>query len=177
MDVLASFISLVIFILPSYFANSAPVIFGGGIPIDHGKKFVDGKRIFGNGKTIRGFLAGIFAGLIIASLEGIFLPGTRWDIYGGPSAYILCGLLLSVGTMFGDLAGSFVKRRQNIAQGKPSFMMDQLSFLAFALLFAYPFASHLLTPIAVIFLGVLTYFVHIGANVIANRLGLKKVPW
>jgi hypothetical protein len=35
----------------------------------------------------------------------------------------------------------------------------------------------MLTLEAVAFLFVLTYFVHSGANVIANRLGLKKVPW
>ena len=55
--------------------------------------------------------------------------------------------------------------------------MDQLLFLALALLFAYPLASGLLTLEAVVFLAVLTYFVHVGANVVANRLGLKKVPW
>jgi len=178
MDAAASVISLVIFILPSYFANSIPVVLGGGMPIDLKMKFSDGRRLFGDGKTIRGFLTGIFAGIVIASLEGIFLPGTRYDIYdGSPATYVLAGSLLSLGTMVGDLAGSFVKRRQNIAPGKPSLLMDQLSFLAFALLFAYPFAGHLLTPMAVLFLGVLTYFVHVGANIIANRLGLKKVPW
>lgn len=178
MDAASFIISLIIFILPSYFANSVPVLLGGGKPIDFGKKFSDGRRLFGDGKTIRGFLAGIFAGLLVASLEGIFLAGSGFDIYSGSaSTYVFAGFLLSLGTMIGDLAGSFVKRRQNISQGKSSFMLDQLSFLAFALLFAYPLAYHLLTIEAVLFLAVLTYFVHVGANIIANRLGLKKVPW
>ena len=64
-----------------------------------------------------------------------------------------------------------------VAQGKPSVLMDQLMFLLFAFLFSYPLAQHLLSLEAVLFLAVLTYFVHSGANVLANRLGLKKVPW
>jgi len=177
MDFFAFALSLIIFILPSYFANSVPVLLGGGLPIDLGAKF-HGQRLFGNGKTIRGFFAGVFAGLLVACLEALLLPGTALDIFNGNAAlYIYSGFLLSLGTMVGDLAGSFVKRRQNIAQGKQSLAVDQLSFLAFALLFAYPVASQIITLEAVVFLTVLTYFVHIGANVLANRFGLKKVPW
>jgi len=40
---------LIIFILPAYFANSSPVILGGGAPIDLGRKAWDKKRIFGDG--------------------------------------------------------------------------------------------------------------------------------
>ncbi len=178
MDILSSIISLIIFILPSYFANSVPVLLGGGAPVDFGAKLSDKRRLFGEGKTTRGFFAGIFAGLLIASLEAILLPGSQFDIYPGSAAtYVFAGFLLSLGTMMGDLVGSFIKRRQDIAPGKQSLILDQLSFLAFALLFAYPLAYHLLTIEAVLFLGVLTYFVHVGANIVANRLGLKKVPW
>ncbi|MFA4982804.1 MAG: CDP-2,3-bis-(O-geranylgeranyl)-sn-glycerol synthase [Candidatus Micrarchaeia archaeon] len=178
MDALSFIASLVIFILPSYFANSIPVLLGGGAPVDFGLKLSDGKRIFGDGKTIRGFFAGIFAGVLVGSLEGAFLPGTAFDIYpGSAQTYVLAGFLLSLGTMIGDLAGSFIKRRQGIAPGKQSLVLDQLSFLAFALIFAYPLAPQLITPESALFLGVLTYFVHVGANIVANRLGLKKVPW
>lgn len=170
--------SSVIFILPSYFANSTPVLLGGGKPIDLGRKLSDGGRIFGEGKTVRGFFAGIFAALLIGSLQALLLPGTAWDIYNGnSSAYVYAGFLLGVGTMAGDLAGSFLKRRQGIAQGKPSVVMDQLMFLLFALAFAYPVASRLITIEAVVFLAVLTYFAHVSANVVAHRWGLKKVPW
>jgi len=178
MDALLTAMHLVIYILPSYFANSVPVVLGGGTPVDLGKKMGDGNRIFGDGKTIRGFFAGIAAALLVGSLQAILLPGTSWDIYNGNSAsYVFAGLLLGVGTMAGDLVGSFIKRRQGTERGKPSLLLDQLTFFLFALLLSYPVSRHLLSLEAVAFLAVLTYVAHVAANVIAHRLRLKSVPW
>ena len=178
MDFLSFFFMLMLYILPSYFANSVPVLLGGGAPIDGGRKMGDGQRLFGDGKTVRGFFSGAAAGTLVGALEAIALSGSQYDIYGGSAAaYVLAGFLLGLGTMTGDLFGSFIKRRQKIAQGKPSLAMDQLMFLLFALAFSYPVASGLLSLEAVLFLAVLTYFVHVVANVLAHRLGLKKVPW
>ena len=179
MDIATLIIRPILFILPAYFANSVPVVLGGGAAIDGGRKMTDGARVFGDGKTVRGFFAGVLSGVAIGALEGLLLPGTAWDLYmgAGAASYVLAGLLLGCGAMVGDLAGSFVKRRQGTPRGKPSVLLDQLAFLALALLFAAPVASHLLTLEAVAFLSVLTYFVHVGANIAANRLGLKKVPW
>jgi len=210
MDATVWVMELVLLILPAYFANSVPVLFGGGAPIDGGKKWNDGQRLFGDGKTVRGFFAGVAAGVAVGALEGIFLAGSEWDIYaitgsgsalvgsigattgiwgafagnnsvflglGAGAVYVLAGFLLGCGAMAGDLLGSFIKRRQGLSRGKPSLVMDQLLFLALALLFVYPLATGLLTLEAVLFLSVLTYFVHVSANVVANRLGLKKVPW
>ena len=178
MDMLQMAVQAVLFILPSYFANSIPVLLGGGTPIDGGRKLPDGSRLFGDGKTIRGFFAGVFAALLIGSLEALVLPGTAWDIYAGnPQAYVYAGLLLGIGTMIGDLAGSFIKRRQGVARGKSSIVLDQLTFLIGALVFAYPVAAKLIGVEAVVFLAILTYFVHVAANVLAHRIGLKKVPW
>ena len=178
MDAAVWVLELVLFILPAYFANSVPVVLGGGAPIDGWKKWGDGRRLFGDGKTVRGFFAGVAAAAAVGALEGMLLPGTAWEIYpAGARMYVLAGFLLGCGAMAGDLLGSFIKRRQGLARGKPSLAMDQLLFLALALLAAYPIAGGLLTTGAVLFLSVLTYFVHVGANVVANRLGLKKVPW
>jgi CDP-2,3-bis-(O-geranylgeranyl)-sn-glycerol synthase len=173
----AFFLRTVLYILPSYFANSTPVVLGGGAPIDGKRNFPDGRRLFGDGKTVRGFASGVLAAILIGAIEAMLLPGTSLSLYSAPSDYILAGLLLGLGTMTGDLLGSFIKRRQDIARGKPSFLLDQLTFLALALIFSYPIAAHLLAAEAVVFLFVLTYFVHSGANVLANRVGLKKVPW
>jgi CDP-2,3-bis-(O-geranylgeranyl)-sn-glycerol synthase len=167
-----------LFILPAYFANSIPVITGGGLPIDLNKKFLDNRRIFGNGKTFRGFIAGILAAIFISLLEFLVLSNTSFDLYGAnPINYLLAGFLLGGGAMFGDLIGSFIKRRLGIGQGKPSIFLDQLSFLFFAIIFSYPFSYNFLSVEMIIFLSVLTYFIHIFANIIANKLGLKKVPW
>lgn len=180
MDAVAVAIQSVIYILPAYFANATPVLLGGGSKLDGGRNFCDGKRLFGDGKTVRGFLAGIFAGVLAGAMEGAALAGTggQYDIYAGSmQTYVLAGFLLGLGTMLGDLLGSFIKRRQGTAQGKPSFLLDQLAFLILAIALSYSLAAPFLTLPAILFLLVLTYFVHIGANVLANRLGLKKVPW
>ncbi|MCX8195234.1 MAG: CDP-2,3-bis-(O-geranylgeranyl)-sn-glycerol synthase [Candidatus Micrarchaeota archaeon] len=177
MDLWEMAIRSLLFILPSYFANATPVLLGGGQPLDAKRKFADGERVFGDGKTVRGFFAGICAAVLVGSIEGLALLGSWLDLYGSAQKYTIAGFLLGSGTMAGDLLGSFIKRRQKIPRGKPSWVMDQLMFLFFAIAFAYPVASHLVSLESVLFLAVLTYFVHIGANVLANRLGLKKVPW
>lgn len=80
--------------------------------------------------------------------------------------------------MLGDLAGSFIKRRMRIQRGHPSLILDQLSFLLFALLFSIPYVpAGFLALYSVAFLFVLTYLLHVLTNIFANRLGLKKVPW
>ncbi|MCX8198292.1 MAG: CDP-2,3-bis-(O-geranylgeranyl)-sn-glycerol synthase [Candidatus Micrarchaeota archaeon] len=166
------------FILPSYFANATPVVLGGGAPIDFGRKMGDGNRLFGEGKTIRGFLSGVLAAVLVGSIQALALANTPLDLFpGSPGLYVASGFLLGLGTMVGDLAGSFVKRRQGIPQGKPSFLLDQLAFLLFALLFSYPVAWMHIYAESVAFLAAVTYFAHIGANIAANKLGLKKVPW
>ena len=50
------------FIFPAYCANAVPVIVGGGLQIDLGRNFFDGKPIFGKNKTFRGFLVGLAVG-------------------------------------------------------------------------------------------------------------------
>lgn len=40
------------YILPAYFANSVPTIFGGGSQIDLGRNFTDGRPLFGSHKTM-----------------------------------------------------------------------------------------------------------------------------
>ena len=50
-------------VLPAYVANASALIFGGGTPIDFGKKWKDGRRILGDGKTWRGLFIGTFVGM------------------------------------------------------------------------------------------------------------------
>ncbi|PIT84102.1 hypothetical protein COU37_04925 [Candidatus Micrarchaeota archaeon CG10_big_fil_rev_8_21_14_0_10_45_29] len=171
-------IYLIIFILPAYAANAAPVLLGGLYPIDAGKKFFDKRPIFGKGKTWLGIAGGMGAGLLVAALEAYLLPSTQFDIFGSkPALYLLAGALLSAGALFGDLAGSFIKRRLAIPSGKPSFL-DQLTFLFGALLFAFPFGFGMaLEGANLIFLIIITYLIHRGANLAAHFIGIKKVPW
>jgi CDP-2,3-bis-(O-geranylgeranyl)-sn-glycerol synthase len=164
---------IIIFLLPPFFANAVPVIFGGGLPIDLGKKFVDGARIFGDGKTYRGFFSGVLCGILVGFVQFVFLN----DIF-----LILIAIGSSMGTMFGDLFGSFIKRRIGLERGKPSLILDQLMFIVFAIIFSYNYiiASQYFSILSIqsIFLILLiTFFTHKFSNIIANKVGLKKVPW
>lgn len=168
-------IQLIIFILPAYVANSAPVFFGRSyarIPIDFKAKFIDKRRLLGGGKTWPGFFVGILAGLIAATITSQLIT-----IYPSKRTHIFVGLMLAIGAMLGDTLGSFVKRRLNITHGRPAFLLDQIPFLLVALAFAYPWKPDVLDTTGFIFLLALTVVLHSGTNIIAHRLGLKKVPW
>jgi CDP-2,3-bis-(O-geranylgeranyl)-sn-glycerol synthase len=167
-------VSLVLYALPAYVANGSPVLFGGGAPVDLGRNFLDGKRLFGRSKTIRGFTTGLISGVaagiaLAAFLPGLFLPQLAFE------GKVLVSFLLSFGTLCGDLLGSFVKRRMNLAPGEPFFVTDQLLFIFVALAFSSPV---FVPPYAdILFLFILTFALHILSNAVAHRLKLKNVPW
>jgi CDP-2,3-bis-(O-geranylgeranyl)-sn-glycerol synthase len=154
----------IIYIFPAYAANGAPVLFGGGKPLDLGKMFL-GKRIFGNHKTIKGTASSIAAGLIVGIIEYPFLH------------YMLAvAVLLTIGANIGDLFGSFIKRRMSVKSGASIPILDQYGFFVFALLFALPL-GHLPDAYGLVFLVLLTGFLHVLTNRGAHKLKLKDVPW
>ncbi len=167
-------VSLVLYVLPAYFANGAPVLLGGGRPVDAHFRLWDGRRLFGDSKTWRGLVAGIsvgvLAGFLLAYLLPVhFLPFLAFHEKMGVSA------LLAVGTMVGDLLGSFIKRRMNLPPGAPFFVTDQLLFIAMALAFSSVVFLPSYADILVVFL--LTFILHILTNITAHHLNLKRVPW
>ncbi|MFQ6085336.1 MAG: CDP-2,3-bis-(O-geranylgeranyl)-sn-glycerol synthase [Candidatus Bathyarchaeia archaeon] len=142
---------------PAYVANAIPVILGGGTPVDLGRKFYDGRPIFGPHKTLRGLLSGILAG----TLTGMIMHGST-----------LMGLLLSSGALIGDLVGSFFKRRIRREPGSPLFPLDQICFILGAIgllsIFRVPPASSVVTII------VITPPIHILINRISRWLGIRE---
>ncbi|MCL5100897.1 MAG: CDP-2,3-bis-(O-geranylgeranyl)-sn-glycerol synthase [Candidatus Marsarchaeota archaeon] len=154
----------IIYILPAYVANGAPVIFGGGTPIDLNRKF-KGRPILGKHKTIRGLIAGLLSGFLIAGVESIFLH-----------YMLVIGILLSIGAMFGDIVGSFIKRRFEVREGNSVPLMDQYMFFVFALLFAFPLGN-MPNLFGLVFIVLLTGLLHKTTNMIANRIHVKEVPW
>ncbi len=165
-------IAIILFLLPPYVANAVPVIFGGGAPVDFGMSAWDGRRWLGDGKTWKGLIVGIVAGVIVGYAEA----GVT-----GNSAFAFLAFLSSSGAMLGDMLGSFIKRRLNYERGRPSLLMDQLLFIIVALLLPYfilaAMLPQVLLPEAVVLVLVVTYVLHRVMNIIANLLGLKKVPW
>ncbi len=171
--------------LPAWIANSMPVIFGGGRPIDNGRVLSDGKRLFGDNKTIRGFIAGVVLGTLTSWALNMGAPYVREfmteyvivtpDMDAILGITVLGGFLLSFGTLIGDLLGSFLKRRVDLRGGAPALMLDRLGFIIMALIFLAP----LLTPapqyVAVLIL--FTLAIHWVSNVAGYLLKLKKTPW
>jgi len=92
-------------------------------------------------------------------------------------------ILASYGAAFGDLVGSFLKRRFDIKSGAPFWIVDQLDFALFALLFgsipSFLFPGLFLLPdiFIVILMIILTPAISIIANTVAYFGGLKSVPW
>jgi len=168
------YIMLILFLIPIYVANATPVVLGGGAPLDFGMKWSDGRRVFGDSKTIRGFFAGIFGGTLAGLIVASFYPLVFFD---SVKTQIIGALMLSLGTMVGDAFGSFVKRRADVDSGKP-FFLDSIMFIVFALAFVYPYANiSLYDPFNILFFLSLTVILHPLTNFIANRAGLKNVPW
>lgn len=168
------FVLLFLYVLPSYVANSTPVLLGGGIPLDIGKNFFDRRRIFGEGKTVRGFVAGVSAGIIVAALLALYYP---IPFFSDTRLQFLGGTMLALGTMVGDTLGSFIKRRIGVGHGKP-FFVDTFFFVIVALIFAIPYTNssfYILPNIG--FIVVLTLILHPLTNIFANKVGLKSVPW
>jgi CDP-2,3-bis-(O-geranylgeranyl)-sn-glycerol synthase len=158
------------YIFPAYCANGAPVLFGGGRPIDDGKLFRDGKPIFGSHKTIRGFVFGLLIGTFVGWVQEAYGPSV-----GLPQGNIVLGFALSVGALIGDLLGSFIKRRMNLKPGAHLPLSDQMDFVLVALLFSLLVQPPTLTFALIII--ILTAPIHYMVNIMAYLLRLKKTPW
>ncbi|ASJ02106.1 hypothetical protein A3L09_01895 [Thermococcus profundus] len=159
------------YILPAYFANASPVLVGGGRPIDGGRKWRDGKRILGDGKTWRGFIGGVLIGTVVGILQYVLTP----SFYGSLGEAVLLAFLLSFGALVGDLVGSFIKRRFDLPRGYPAVGLDQLGFLISAMAFAYPVKT--ISSGQMLALLILTPLIHWSANYFAYKMGWKSVPW
>ncbi len=166
------------FIFPAYAANAIPVILGGGTAIDFGKKWFDGKPIFGSHKTIRGLVAGVVAGTLTSLAQEYVLHSVAPSDFVLPFQFsVLVGFIVSFGALLGDLVHSFVKRRVSIAEGAPLPVADQLDFVAGAVLLSFlaPPPHVPVLTIAIIF--AITLPTHLLTNAIAYVAGVKKTPW
>lgn len=168
-----------IFIFPAYCANGMPVIFGGGRTIDGNRKFWDGKPIFGSHKTFRGFFAGLIIGTLVGFAEQVLFEtfhssSLLSEIMFSPNFFL--GLAISFGALVGDLADSFIKRRLNIPPGSPLPVIDQLDFVAGALLFSF-IIGLLPSPLITLIVIIITPPIHLLTNFLAYLLGFKKEWW
>jgi len=152
------------FIFPAYCANATPVLAGGGAKMDFGKNFSDGKRIFGNNKTFRGFFFGLAIGIFVGLLECMFFHFP-----------ILFSILTPLGALSGDLAGAFFKRRLGIAPGGLLPLVDQIDFVIGAIVFSIPLAMVNWELALTVLL--ITPPIHLFTNFLAFKMKLKRNPW
>ncbi len=164
MDIALLIAQALLFIFPAYCANAVPVLAGGGLAMDFGKNFFDGKRVFGNNKTFRGFFFGLAVGIAIGSVECM--------LFGYPLLFIL---LTPLGALLGDLTAAFMKRRLGIAPGGMFPIVDQVDFVVGAIVFALPLGM-VNWGLAVAAL-IITPPIHLLTNIVAYKLKLKKNPW
>jgi CDP-diglyceride synthetase len=80
-------------------------------PLDAGKTFIDGRRLFGCSKTIRGIVVAVMATSACAPVLGVTWP---------------TGSLIGVAAMAGDLISSFIKRRMGRPPSSRALGLDQI---------------------------------------------------
>ncbi len=169
---LEELIGALIYVLPAYVANGAPVVLvraiGRARPLDLGRTFLDGRRILGDGKTFEGLVGGLLSGTLTGLVVSLLLPGT----FRSP----LEPLTLTSGAMLGDVLGSFAKRRIGIARGGPLPVVDQVGFLAIALLLTWSLfgPKEWSDAVTTSLLFLVTALLHLGTNAGAYLLGLKE---
>ena len=176
---------------PAYIANSVAVLTGGKYPIDQGRTLSDGNRILGDGKTWSGLLGGTLGGIVfgiildtgngrmtLERLTGEEHVQSLWS-----ENPVMVFFLLSFGALFGDMAASFYKRRQNLLRGDKFAILDMYDFIFMSLLLCIIFQrdwllSWILDGWAPLFtVLILTPFLHRGVNIIGYNIGVKNEPW
>lgn len=140
-----------------------------------------GKRIFGDHKTIRGFVAGGLVGALVGLIQ-MLSYGTlqtlhsmpQWVNYESPTS-ILLGTALGIGALTGDAVKSFFKRQMNIKPGAAWVPFDQLDFIIGALIFSAPFVTF--DAVTYVVIVITMALLHPVMNILGWFLRLKKNPF
>ena len=182
--------------LPGFLANTFAMMWGkwlpktgyGPWPIDGGKKWRDGNRILGDGKTWNGLIGGSLTSgllcLVIVAIMGDAPNSNNIDsqVFAHPltgyedtwfnigskefSAFIL-GTFLGFACLVGDSTGSFFKRRRGMKrEGDISSKAPLLDTLPFAIMIVPMLIMIIVTPV-----------LHRSFNLIGYYIGWKDVPY
>jgi CDP-2,3-bis-(O-geranylgeranyl)-sn-glycerol synthase len=167
-------------LLPAYAANGlAPFAkYTGSHPIDGGRLW-RGRAILGKGKTWEGLFIGVLAAVLVSLIQFAAFPHLPWGLSPMPLNIVTMslglGIMLGLGSMAGDMIGSFIKRRINLGRGKPAPILDQDDFVLGAFVFASLIVAVEISWLA-LFL-IITPVIHVTASFIGYKLGIKKDPW
>jgi CDP-2,3-bis-(O-geranylgeranyl)-sn-glycerol synthase len=157
------------------------------IPLDGGLT-LRGRRVFGENKTIRGFVsmvpaaAGAFA-LCIAVARWAFpeLAAELWPLT--TAGYAAAGAWAGLGFMLGELPNSFVKRQLDVAPGQApagrigaavSFAVDRTdSILGMLIALSIATPTPAMTWVYALIIGP---GIHLAFSILLYRLGVKARP-
>ncbi len=174
------------------YASILPVILGGvanmlfckssfykrhNMPIDLGIRLKDGKRIFGDNKTITGFFSMIGFCMLFQVLCGFLgISGDIGAIARGSVIFDLyIGFLLGLSYMLCELPNSFIKRRLGITPGKTEnavfFVIDQIDSVFGVAFIICMFSGLWPRYFGYIALGGLT---HIAVNAVLYRAKIRR---
>ncbi|WP_338601455.1 CDP-2,3-bis-(O-geranylgeranyl)-sn-glycerol synthase [Sulfolobus tengchongensis] len=160
------FLLAILLYLPAFVANGSGPFIKKGTPIDFGRNFIDGRRIFGDGKTFEGLTIALTFGTTVGIILAKFFT-FEW---------ILISFLESLFAMIGDIVGAFIKRRLGIPRGGRALVLDQLDFvLGASLIILLMHVS--ITWYQFLFICGLAFFLHQATNYVAYMLKIKNVPW
>ncbi|MEM0454110.1 MAG: CDP-2,3-bis-(O-geranylgeranyl)-sn-glycerol synthase [Sulfolobales archaeon] len=168
--------SLILF-LPAMVANALPVLsrtfFRNKHPIDLNRNFIDGRRIFGDGKTWEGLMLGLLGGL---SLGLCYAYVSRDDLW------VLYAFFMGLGALLGDLINAFIKRRLGMRSGAPFPPFDQVDYLigSFSIIKLSNIDSLLNVSLGLwnlLVVMLISLILHPLTNFIAYIFRIKDVPW
>jgi CDP-2,3-bis-(O-geranylgeranyl)-sn-glycerol synthase len=180
-----SIVFALLFFWPAGAANSAPIFATKikaldrfGKPIDGGRTF-RGKRIFGDHKTIRGFIIGPLTGalaatelLVIYNYWSYFRDISPID-YSQPET-ILLGAIMGFGALVGDSVKSFFKRQVGVPSGKGWFPYDQIDYIVGGIAASLYYAK--LDASDYIVIAVVWFVLHPISTFVGWLLRLKDSP-
>jgi CDP-2,3-bis-(O-geranylgeranyl)-sn-glycerol synthase len=167
-DAFFHLLRLAYFMAPAYCANMAPPFVrfwrGWNRPIS--------RRWLGDHKTVVGFLASVYAGVLTTAMQRLVDAPIALIDYRN---WFAVGLLFGAGAMLGDALKSFAKRRLGIPPGDRWIPFDQLDFVLGALILVAPWAKLGWPDIAVIL--ALSFAADVVVNRLSYRCGIKDSPW
>ncbi len=173
------------FFLPAGLSNTAPVLVAKvpvlkkfTYPADFYKK-LNGKRILGDHKTIRGFIAGILTAILITALEKQIYLSSEWvrgivPLDYGTFDVLLFGFLSGAGALLGDSVKSFFKRQLEIKPGKAWIPFDQIDYIIGGILFTMLYVRLDATEYLILF--IIWAVLHPLSTVTGYLLKLKAEP-
>lgn len=154
------------------FTAGLPVLKNWSTPLDLGRSF-QGKRIFGDHKTVRGIISGAVLGGLVALCQFV---AHKPELYNGfsISKCFLIGASMGFGALLADAIKSFFKRRVGVEPGKPWVPFDQTDYIIGGLLFLLPFIP--LSPLQITSIIIVYFGGHLLTNYIGYHLGIRKRP-